>query len=99
MARRGACRMAVIRPDQIAIVLVFLTALGVLWFVVQRNRAVFARHLSGTSRLRLADALQIGPGDRALILTVDRTEYLVLRVQGAAPVVVPLQPAGPDGAA
>lgn len=87
--------MAQIRPDQIAIVLVFLGALGLLWLLVLRNRAMLARHVSGNARLRLAEAVQIGPGDRALILTVDQREYLVLRVQGTAPVILPLQPGGP----
>jgi flagellar protein FliO/FliZ len=91
--------MDVIRPEQMAIVTGFLGALGILWFLVQRNRTVLARHVSGSARMRVAEAVPVGPGDRALILAVDDREFLILRVQGAAPVVLPLPASVPGGPA
>jgi flagellar protein FliO/FliZ len=88
--------MAVIRPDQILILILFLGALGLAWLAVQRNRAGLAERLGRGRRLRLAEAAAIGPGDRAMILAVDGREFLVLRIKGAPAVVVPLAAAGGD---
>lgn len=91
--------MDVIRPEQIVTVLGFLGVLGLLWVLVLRNRTVLARHVAGGTRMRMAETVPIGPGDRALILAVDGREFLILRVQGAAPVVVPLPAPVPGGQA
>ncbi|MFD1808735.1 hypothetical protein ACFSHQ_13310 [Gemmobacter lanyuensis] len=37
------------------------------------------------SRMKVAEVLALSPADRAMILRVDETEFLVLRLRGAAP--------------
>lgn len=86
-----------VRPDQIVILCLFLGVLGLVWLTVHRHRDRLAARIGRGRRLRLAEAAAIGPGDRALILAVDGREFLVLRVKGAPPVVVPITAADTAG--
>lgn len=82
--------MDLFRPDQILILLAFLGALAVAWAYVHRNRSALSARMARGRRLRVAEAAPIGPGDRAMILTVDGRDYLLIRLKGAAPVFRPL---------
>lgn len=82
--------MPPVRPDQIAVLAVFLLVLGVVWALALRHRGALRDRLGGDRRLRIIEVASIGPADRALLLAADGQEFLVLRLRGAAPVVVPL---------
>ena len=82
--------MDLFRPDQILILLAFLGALGAAWVYVQRNRGALSERVARGRRLRVTEAAPIGPGDRAMILSVDGRDYLLIRLKGAAPVFQPL---------
>lgn len=89
--------MSAIQPDQIVTLILFLAALGLAWVAVMRHRAALGARLGRGRRLRLAEVAGLGPGDRAMILAVDGQEFLVLRVRGAAPVLVPIAPPAGEG--
>ncbi len=82
--------MPPVRPDQIVVLAAFLLVLGVVWALALRHRGTLRERLGGNRRLRVVEISMIGPSDRALLLAADGQEFLVLRMRGAAPVVVPL---------
>lgn len=84
--------MPPVRPDQIVVLSVFLLVLAVVWVLALRHRGTLRERLGGNRRLRILEVSQIGPSDRALLLSADGREFLVLRMRGTAPVVVPLEP-------
>jgi flagellar protein FliO/FliZ len=91
--------MDLFRPDQILILLCFLGALGAVWVYVHRNRGALSDRMARGRRLRVAEAAPIGPGDRAMILSVDGRDYLLIRLKGAAPVLQALPAPVPEDAA
>lgn len=84
--------MDLIPYDKIATLVVFLGALGLLWVLVQRNRGGLAGQLHKGRRLRLTETAAIGPSDRAMILTVDGRDFLVVQIKGSGLVLHPLPP-------
>lgn len=80
-----------IQTSQIITLILFLGALGAVWFLVQRNRDGLAKRVHQGKRIAVAEVTAISPTDRAMILSVDNREYLVLRARGFAPVMVELQ--------
>lgn len=68
----------------------FLAGLGLLWAYVQRNKSGLARRMGTDRRIQVTEVAALSPTDRAMILTVDTREFLVLRAKGSAPVVTEL---------
>jgi flagellar protein FliO/FliZ len=91
--------MDVVRFDQMIGLLAFLAGLGVLWVLVLRHRHGLTARMTRGRRIRLVEATALGPADRAMILSVDGTDFLVLRLKGAAPLVRPLGTAKTEGEA
>lgn len=87
--------MELIPFDRIATLAVFLGLLGLTWLVVQRHRGGLAGHLHRGRRLRLTESAAIGPADRAMILSVDGREFLLVQVKGSGVVLQPLLPLPP----
>jgi flagellar protein FliO/FliZ len=87
--------MDLLRPDQIITLAAFLAALCALWVYVQRNRDGLNARMGRGRRLKLVETAALGPADRAMILSVDDREFLILRMKGAAPVVQALPAAAP----
>lgn len=87
--------MDLLRPDQIITLAAFLAALGVLWLYVHRNRDGLNARMGRGRRLKLVETAALGPSDRAMILSVDQHEFLIIRMKGAAPLVqaLPVAPA------
>jgi flagellar protein FliO/FliZ len=84
--------MDLIPYDKIATLVVFLGALGLLWVMVQRHRGGLVGQLHKGRRLRLTESTAIGPADRAMILTVDGRDFLVVQIKGSGLVLQPLPP-------
>lgn len=84
--------MELIPYDKIATLAVFLGALGLAWLLVQRHRGGLAGHLHKGRRLRLTESAAIGPADRAMILTVDGRDFLVVQIKGSGMALQPLPP-------
>jgi flagellar biogenesis protein FliO len=91
--------MPPVRPDQIVVLAVFLLLLGLAWALALRHRGTLRERLGGSRRLRVVEVCPIGPSDRALLISADGREFLVLRIRAAAPVIVPLGTAPPASAA
>ena len=85
--------MDLLRPDQIIILTAFLAGLGGLWLMVQRHRDGLSARMGRGRRLRVIETAALGPSDRAMILSVDGHDFLLLRMRGAAPVLHPIAPA------
>lgn len=79
-----------VQTSQILTLILFLGALGAVWFFVQRNRDGLARRVHQGKRITVAEVTAISPTDRAMILSVDGHDYLVLRARGFAPVLMAL---------
>lgn len=80
-------------PDRLLIVGLFLVALIGLWAVVQRNGKGLSRRLSGNRRLRLREALPLGPEGRALLIEADGRMVLVVGGRRGASQMLDLGPA------
>lgn len=85
--------MDLLRPDQIIILTAFLAGLGGLWLMVQRHRDGLSVRMGRGRRLRVIETAALGPSDRAMILSVDGQDFLLLRMRGAPPVLHPIAPA------
>ncbi|WP_240335384.1 flagellar biosynthetic protein FliO [Pseudotabrizicola algicola] len=85
--------MDLLRVDQIIILSAFLAGLGLLWALVLRNRQELNDHFGRGRRLRVLETAALGPADRAVILTVDGQDFLLLKLKGANPVLKPLRSA------
>lgn len=85
--------MDLLRPDQIIILTAFLAGLGGLWLMVQRHRDGLSARMGRGRRLRVIETAALGPSDRAMILSVDGHDFLLLRMRGAPPVLHPIAPA------
>ena len=83
-----------IHPTQFLTLGLFMAALGVLWYYVQRNKSGLARRVGQGRRIAVAEVVSLSPTERAMILTVDGRDFLVLRAKGAAPVITLLQTEG-----
>jgi flagellar protein FliO/FliZ len=79
-----------LNPWQILTLFAFLLGLGLLWYYVQRNKSGLARRMGQHRRIKVTEVAALSPTDRAMILTVDSREFLVLRAKGSAPVVTEL---------
>lgn len=84
--------MDVLRPDQIISLVVFMGALGALWLAVQRHKGGLSGRLHRGKRLRLSESAALGGVDRAMIVSVDAQDFLLVRMKGAAPILHPLGP-------
>jgi flagellar protein FliO/FliZ len=85
--------MDIVRPEQVLTLVLFLGALCLVWLWVKTNRGGLARKISGDRRMRLVEVAALSPMDRAMILSVDGREFLILRCKGEAPLMRAL-PAG-----
>lgn len=79
---------------QILTLFAFLMGLGLLWYFVHRNKAGLARRMGQDRRIKVTEVAALSPTDRAMILTVDSREFLVLRARGSAPVLTELTRGG-----
>ena len=84
--------MNLVSSNQIANMLLFMAVLGLLWLAIRMNRHGLTKKLSSGRRIVVGEVTALGPQDRAMILSVDHREYLVLRMRGAAPVITELTP-------
>lgn len=84
--------MDLIPYDKIATLVVFLGALGLLWLAVLRHKGGLAAQLGRGRRLRVTETTALGASDRAMILTVDSREFLLVRIKGAGLALHPLDP-------
>jgi flagellar protein FliO/FliZ len=82
--------MDLIAYDKIATLVIFLAALGAVWFAVLRHKGALGAKLHSGKRLRLTETTALGPADRAMILSVDGQEFLLVRIKGASPILHPL---------
>lgn len=82
--------MTLIGPNQIANIFLFMAVLGLLWLAIRMNRHGLTKKLNSGKRIIVAEITALGPQDRAMILTVDHHDYLVLRLRGAPPVITAL---------
>lgn len=89
--------MDLVSPDQILTVAAFLGGLGLLWWLVIRNRAALTEGIAQDRRLRVLDRVGLGPGDHAMILRVDARDFLLVRLKGASAMLHPLDPGGGHG--
>lgn len=76
-----------------------MAVLGLGWLVVQINKGGMARRIAGGRRVKVVEATALSPTDRAMILSVDGYEILVVRSKGAAPVLHALPKVVAEGAA
>lgn len=83
-----------VSPVQIGILAVFLSGLLLMWLFVQRNREGLAKRINQGRRIKVAEVTAISPVDRAILLTIDDREFLVLRSKGVAPVLTELSAGG-----
>ena len=90
--------MELIPFDKIATLALFMGALGGLWLLVQRHRGRLSAPLQRGRRLRVREVASLGPVGRALILSVDGGDYLVVQVKGSGLALQPLPPMA-EGAA
>lgn len=88
--------MDLIPFDKIAVLALFMAALGAIWLLVMRHKGALGAHLHNGKRLRLTETTALGPADRAMILAVDGQEFLLVRVKGAPPILHPLAAAAPQ---
>lgn len=79
-----------INPGQLLTLFGFLAGLGLLWYYVQRNKSGLARRMGPARRIKVTEVAALSPTDRAMILSVDAREFLVLRAKGSAPVMTEL---------
>jgi flagellar protein FliO/FliZ len=82
--------MDLLRPDQIITLAAFLAALGALWVYVHRNRDGLNARMGRGRRLKVVESAALGPSDRAIILSVDDRDFLLVKLKGAAPLLHPL---------
>jgi len=82
--------MELIPYDKIATLVVFLGALGLLWLAVLRHKGGLAAQISRGRRLRLRETAALGASDRAMILTVDNRDFLLVKIKGAGLALHPL---------
>lgn len=82
--------MDLIPYDKTLILIAFLAALCLLWLGVVRYKGGIVATLGQGRRLRVTETASLGASDRALILTVDDREFLLLKVKGAGLVLHPL---------
>ena len=66
--------------------------------LVQRHRGRLSAPLQRGRRLRVREVASLGPAGRALILSVDGGDYLVVQVKGSGLALQPLPPVA-EGAA
>lgn len=79
--------LAVVRPGQIMVLVLFMAVLALGWLVVKLNQGGLSRRLHQGKRLKLAEVAALSPTDRALILEVDGRSFLLIRCKGAAPLL------------
>ncbi len=95
--------MDIVRPEQVVTLLLFMAGLGLVWLWVKAQRGGLARRIAGARRMRLVEVAALSPVDRAMILSVDGRDFLILRCKGEAPVLralpaAPVAPAEEDAA-
>jgi flagellar protein FliO/FliZ len=79
--------MEFLRPDQIIPLAVFLAVLVAVWVYVLRNRESLSARMGRGRRLRVVETAALGPSDRAMILSLDDQEFLIVKMKGAAPLL------------
>lgn len=82
--------MEFIPAQQSLTVVAFLGVLIAVWYWISANRGVLGQKLASGQRMRVTQVTAISPQDRAILLTVDNREFLVITNRKAAPVVTPL---------
>lgn len=85
--------LAVMRPEQLVVLALFMVALGLGWLFVKLNQGGLSRRLHQGKRMKLSEVMSLSPTDRALILEVDGRSFLLVRCKGAAPLLQELGPA------
>lgn len=89
--------MDIVAVDQILIVGGFLAALFALRWGVQAHKGTLKSKITQDRRMVLGEVTALGPDTRAMILTIDQREFLVVTAKRQPPVITPLG-AAPDSA-
>ncbi len=88
--------MEVVRFDQFLVLLLFMAALGLLWWYVLRNKKDLAQRFHRGRRLQLVESLHLGGHGRATLLIVDQREFLLVHGKTGANVLHPLGERQPE---
>lgn len=66
---------------------IFLGLLGLFRLWILRHKDTLVTRLQGHRRLRIVETAALGASDRAMIVCVDGTDFLLVRFRGAPPVL------------
>ncbi|CUH68482.1 Flagellar biosynthesis protein, FliO [Thalassovita gelatinovora] len=80
----------ILQIDQLLTVGGFLAALVAVLMLVQANRSKISGRIAKGRRMQLAEVTALGPDARAMLLSVDGTEFLVVTTKRQAPVITEL---------
>ena len=91
LARTEGSTMDPLHMDQILILGAFLGALCLLWALILRHKDSIGARLATGRRLRVVESSALGATDRAVILSVDGRDFLLVSIRGATPVLHALE--------
>lgn len=80
----------VLQIDQILKVGGFLAVLVAVLVLVQSNRSKLSGRMAKGRRMQLSEVTALGPDARAMLLSVDGTDFLVVTAKRQAPVITEL---------
>lgn len=83
--------MTLVQTQHWLIVALFMAALLVVWGVVKLFKTPLRQHLSADRRMALTEVLPLGPDQRAVLMSVDGRDVLIIsgRRTGTAVEVLP----------
>ncbi|WP_323785399.1 flagellar assembly protein FliO [Thalassovita sp.] len=82
----------ILQIDQLLTVGGFLAALVAVLMLVQANRSKLSGRIAKGRRMQLAEVTALGPDARAMLLSVDGSEFLVVTTKRQPPVITALTP-------
>lgn len=87
--------MDILQTDQLLTVGAFLAVLIAALYWVQGNRAALKGRITKGRRMSVAEVTALGPDARAMLLSIDGRDYLVVATKKQAPVItaLPVAPA------
>lgn len=77
--------MEIVRLDQFLVLLLFMAALGLLWWYAMRNRKMLSQKLRRGRRMQLVEHLHLGGHARATLLVIDQREFLLVHGKTGTP--------------
>ena len=64
--------------DQYLIVMGFFVAIFAIFLFIKKNRYIISNKLQNQKRMKVSDVTLLGQGDRALILKIDKKDFLFI---------------------